>query len=109
MLPRVPKLNLPGGHYLARDALARPFAQADATTECETEGLVRSCPNLRPADIFTQAAHSTLQTAVDIMVQSPYAGDAGSDCAETGKRKQLAHYARCVPELENQGIRYSPA
>eukprot|EP00972_Heterocapsa_arctica_P082080 12096602-Heterocapsa_arctica.AAC.1 len=55
------------GHYLARDALARPFAQADATTECETEGLVPSCPNLRPADIFTQAAHSTLQTAVDIM------------------------------------------
>eukprot|EP00972_Heterocapsa_arctica_P082182 12114306-Heterocapsa_arctica.AAC.1 len=25
------------GHYLTMDALARPFAQADATTECETE------------------------------------------------------------------------
>eukprot|EP00972_Heterocapsa_arctica_P066959 9881759-Heterocapsa_arctica.AAC.1 len=27
------------GHYILIDALARPFAQADATTEYETEGL----------------------------------------------------------------------
>eukprot|EP00972_Heterocapsa_arctica_P078798 11619752-Heterocapsa_arctica.AAC.1 len=42
------------------------------------------------------------------MIKSPYAGDAGNDCTETGKRKQIAHYAHCIPELENQGIRYSP-
>eukprot|EP00972_Heterocapsa_arctica_P041826 6166647-Heterocapsa_arctica.AAC.1 len=43
------------------------------------------------------------------MVKSPYARDAGNDCTEIGKRKKLAHYAHCTGELEEQGIRYSPA
>eukprot|EP00972_Heterocapsa_arctica_P055221 8146560-Heterocapsa_arctica.AAC.1 len=93
------------GHYAVRDSLARPFAQADASTECETEGLCPSFPTLRPADIFTQAAHCTLQTAVDVMIKSPYAGDAGNDCAKIGKRNRLAQHAHCIPELEDQVTR----
>ena len=97
------------GHYRVRDALVAPFAAADATTACEVPGLVPSAPELRPADILTQAAHPSLTSAVDVMVKSPNATGAGLDCTEAGKREKLERYAAVLPELEAQGIRYAPA
>ena len=97
------------GHYRVRDALLVPFAAADPATACEVPGLVPSHPQLRPADILTRAAHPRLDTAVDVVVKSPSATGAGQDCTEAGKREKLDHYANVLHELEQQGIRYSPA
>ncbi|CAK0836790.1 unnamed protein product, partial [Prorocentrum cordatum] len=88
------------GYYCVRDAPAAPFAAADATTACEVPGLVPSAPELRPADVLTQAAHPRLTSAVDVLVKSPNATGAGFDCTEAGKREKLERYASVLPELE---------
>jgi len=94
---------------LVRDVLAETFALADPTTEKEVAGLVPDKPDLRPADILTQAAHATLTTAVDVTVRCPYAAGSGDDCAEKGKADKLDHYRSALEQLSAQGIRYAPA
>ena len=97
------------GHNLVRDVLAETFALADPTTDKEVAGLVPDKPDLRPADILTQAAHATLTTAVDVTVRCPYAAGSGDDCAEKGKADKLDHYRSVLEQLNHQGIRYAPA
>ena len=58
---------------------------------------------------MTQAAHPTASTAVDVMVCSPYAQDAGEDCTESGKREKRKKHAAYLQELEHGGVKYAPA
>ena len=43
------------------------------------------------------------------MVKAPEATGAGHDCTETGKQDKLEKYGPIIPELEAQGIRFTPA
>ena len=97
------------GHNQVRNFLLAAFAPADPGAEAEVPGLAPSQPTWRPADILTTAAHPTMSVAVDVMVKCPFAAGAGQDCTEAGKREKLERYESILPELEAQGIRYSPA
>ena len=92
------------GHNLVRDVMAEAFALADPTTDKEVSGLIPSRPDLRPADILTQAAHTTLAVAVDVSVRCPIAAGAGDDCAEKGNADKLDHYHAFLEEMSHQGL-----
>ena len=96
------------GHNELRDELAAILRSVDPGTETEVQGLVPSAPSLRPADILTRAAHSTLDTAIDVTIKAPHACGAGGDCVDAGRREKMTKYGPILPELRQQGIRYVP-
>ena len=73
----------------------------------EPAGLIPSRPSLRPADIFTSAAHGSL-AALDIGVCSPEAAGAGLDCCAAMARRKQRTYAPFATELRQRGVRYQP-
>ena len=84
------------------------FSEVDPSTEQEVVGLVADYPNLRPADILTQAAHSRMITAVDTMVASPHSSRAGADATEEGKREKMRKHDHMLEDLAKEGIQYQP-
>ena len=46
--------------------------------------------------------------AIDVMIRSPYAQDAGPNPQLEGVQRKLRRYAEAQPELQAQGIAYTP-
>ena len=91
-----------------RDQVALCLCEVDPSTETETRGLVASDPGLRPADVLTKAPAVTGEVALDIMIKSPHALDAGANPTLTAVTGKLDHYRHALPELRAIGIEYKP-
>ena len=96
------------GHYKIRDIIFDLCCLADSSADTEAPELIPSAPTLRPADIFTRAAVSGCQAALDVGIMSPDAAGAGSDCCEAMRKKKLKDYGPFLKELGDRGIRYIP-
>eukprot|EP00973_Karenia_brevis_P037363 5150135-Karenia_brevis.AAC.1 len=96
-------------HYKVRYCMLDGCRIADPGAAPEVPGLCESDPSLRPADVFTTAAHPTMTLAIDVGVKAPFAANAGEDCVETMKAAKFSKYASVLPELERRGIHYAPA
>ena len=82
-------------------------ALGDPEAAHEPAGLIPSRPSLRPADIFTSAAHGSL-AALDIGVCSPEAAGAGLDCCAAMAQRKRQTYEPYFGELRQRGVRYQP-
>ena len=71
-------------------------------------GLAASDPELRPADILTRATCQTGETALDVMIKSPYAQDAGDNPTARGVERKMKRYQAISRELADLGITYKP-
>ncbi len=96
------------GHNAVRKQLHGLARAADPTAEEEPLGLIPSHPTLRPADVFTSAAHPGRLSALDVGVTSPEATAAGNDCAESMRLRKLNDYGPHLDALERQNIVYHP-
>jgi hypothetical protein len=96
------------GHNAVRNLLFDVSSAIDPSTEREPEGLVPSCPTLRPADVLSPAARPGCMAALDIGVTSPMAASAGEDAAESMYKRKLAEREQIQEELQQQGISYIP-
>ena len=67
------------GHNKVRDVVALGMAVVDPATVTEAPGLVRSRPELRPADVLTRAGSNNGLVAIDVGIASPEASGAGDD------------------------------
>ena len=107
--PRVaPVVKAHRGHNALRDEVAMCLREVDATTETEVVGLIPSDPLLRPADVLTKALKPAGEVALDVMVKSPYAQDAGTDPTVVGVKEKLNKYKNVRKELDQIGIEYRP-
>ena len=96
------------GHNEIRDTLLECFREVDSAAEKEVPGLAPSEPSLRPADVLTRATTRVGEMAIDVMVRSPHAQDAGANPQLEGVRKKTKRYAEIQPELQALGITYMP-
>jgi len=96
------------GHNAVRKHVHHLARSADPTAEEEPLGLIPSHPTLRPADVFTSAAHPGRLSALDVGVTSPEAIGAGSDCTESMRLRKLGDYGSHLAALERQNILYQP-
>ena len=97
------------GHNAVRDAFFKVAHSLDPASELEPVGLISSRPLLRPADLLTGASgFSARLAAVDVGISSPFAAGAGSDCAESMRRRKLDRMAPYAVELEGVGVEYRP-
>ena len=96
------------GHNDIRDTLLECLREVDSAAEKEVPGLVPSDPGLRPADVLTRATTRVGEMAIDVMVRSPYAQDAGDNPQLEGVRKKIRRYAEVQQELQGLGIAYTP-
>ena len=95
------------GHYRVCHRVHLLAALGDPEAAPEPLGLIPSRPLLRPADIFTSAAHGSL-AALDVGVCSPEAAGAGLDCCAAMVRRKQQAYAPFFGELRQRGVRYQP-
>ena len=96
------------GHNAVRKQLHGLARSADSAAEEEPLGLIPSHPTLRPADVFTSAAHPGRLSALDVGVTSPEATGAGDDCTESMRLRKLSDYGPHLAALEGQNIVYHP-
>ena len=96
------------GHNDVRDCVFDLARRADATAEREVLGLLDTAPGLRPADVLTTAVSEGWTSALDVGVAAPHAANAGEDCTESMRRRKRDVYARYLPALEAEGVRYTP-
>ena len=47
-------------------------------------------------------------SALDVGIAAPHAANAGEDCTESMRRRKRDVYARYLPALEAEGVRYTP-
>jgi len=95
------------GHYRVCHRVHLLAALGDPEAAPEPLGLIPSRPLLRPADIFTSAAHGSL-AALDVGVCSPEAAGAGLDCCAAMVHRKQQTYAPFFGELRQRGVRYQP-
>ena len=96
------------GHNAIRDELHSIAAPIDRAAEMEPEGLIASCPRLRPADVLTGAFHNGRLAAVDVGVICPSASGAGLDCVSTMHERKHARMRPFGEELGAGAIEYHP-
>ena len=96
------------GHNDVRDCVFDLARRADATAEREVLGLLDTAPGLRPADVLTTAVSPGWTSALDVGIAAPHAANAGEDCTESMRRRKRDVYARYLPALEAEGVRYTP-
>ena len=96
------------GHNDIWDTLLECLREVDATAEKEVPGLVPSDPGLRPADVLTRATTRVGEMAIDVMVRSPYAQDAGDNPQLEGVQRKVKRYSEVQGELQGLGIVYTP-
>ena len=96
------------GHNAVRDTLLECFREVDSAAEKEVPGLAPSDPGLRPADVLTRATCRVGEMAIDVMIRSPYAQDAGANPQREGAHRKMCRYATIQAELQAQGITYTP-
>lgn len=96
------------GHNHVKHELHSLARKADSTAEEEPLGLIPHRPMLRPADVFTSAAHPGRLSALDVGIGSAEAEGAGSDCAEAMRLRKLSDYGEFLESMERQNIVYCP-
>ena len=64
--------------------------------------------DVRPADIYTNAALPGRDAALDITIVSSEAAHAGQDCLQTAFRGKFRKYRNILPDLNRQGIAFKP-
>ena len=74
----------------------------------EASDVIPSAPTLRPATIFTSAAVSGSQAALDVGVMAPDACGAGDDCCDAIFQRKLKDYGAYLDEMRSHDIRYIP-
>jgi hypothetical protein len=97
------------GHNRVRNVMHAGFSASDPGAVMEVMGLIPSEPDLRPADVLTVAAKPNVTSAIDVGITAPHASGAGDDCVESMRSQKIRRYAPYLPELQAQGIEYSPA
>eukprot|EP00973_Karenia_brevis_P041622 5759931-Karenia_brevis.AAC.1 len=89
------------GHYAVARAYADGLALADSNVQLEVRGLSET--DLRPADIYTNAAVPGFRAALDVTVMSADAGHAGLDACTTGHKNNFRKYSHILGELRAEG------
>ena len=80
---------------------------ADSSVRTEIRGLSEHS-DVRPADIFTNAALPGREAALDVTIVSPESTRAGQDCLQTAYVEKFRKYREILPELSRQGIAFKP-
>ena len=81
---RCAKAECTRGHYAVARAFAEGLELADSSVKLEMRGLTET--ELRPADIYTEAAVPGHHAALDVTIISADAGHAGLDACAAGFR-----------------------
>ena len=92
------------GHTDVRNEVFNLVQLADHAATKETLGLIPPRPELRPADIYAEAALPGSRAALDTGICFPEASNAGLDCCESMWKKKCDTYREHFAELAGQGI-----
>ena len=95
------------GHYNVVRKVVDGICLADSSVRTEVRGLSEHS-DVRPADIFTNAALPGREAALDITIVSPEAAHAGQDCLQTAFVEKFRKYRQILGELSGQGIGFRP-
>ena len=95
------------GHYRVVRKVADGISLADSSVRTEVRGL-SGTSDVRPADVYTNAALPGRDAALDITIVSPEAAHAGQDCLQTAFMGKFHKYRNILPDLHRQGIAFKP-
>ena len=95
------------GHNEVRDVVFDLAIVADPCVERLVLGLFDTAPGLRVADILTNAASPSHNSALDVEIAAPHALQAGSDCCGYMRTRKLNNYSEFFSELHVQGIQFA--
>ena len=82
--------------------------EADPQAQTEVLGLSVVRPEMRLADIYTNAAVPNRDAAIDVTVVSPEAGYAGMDCVQNAFRRKLEKHVDVLEEWRGSNMTFQP-